>query len=128
MQFPTRTAYALAALILLAIEVLISLFVHDAFVRPYVGDVLAVMLVYTALRAATPLRLIPAITITLAIAVAIEMAQVFNLLDATGLRSNQVARIALGGVFDWMDLAAYATGAFIVFVIEATLRRRPPRQ
>jgi hypothetical protein len=45
-----RPAYALAALIIFAIEVCIALFVHDGFIRPYVGDVLAVALVYAALR------------------------------------------------------------------------------
>lgn len=103
---------------------LIALFVHDAFVRPYIGDVLAVILVYTALRAITPLRLIPAIILTLAIAVAIELAQLFNLLDALGLRSNRIAATVLGGSFDWLDLAAYAAGAALVIAAETLLRRR----
>jgi hypothetical protein len=119
-----RLIYAFAALFLFVVEVLIALFVQDAFIRPYVGDVLAVMLVYTALRAATPLRLVPAITITLAIAVAVELAQLLNLLDATGLRSNQVARTVLGGQFDLLDLAAYAAGVAIVAVVEILMSRR----
>ena len=40
---------------------MIALFVRDAFIRPYIGDVLAVALVYTALRAIVPLTMIPAI-------------------------------------------------------------------
>ena len=51
-----RWGYALAALVLFAVEVVIALFVRDAFVRPYLGDVLAVMLVYAVLRAVTPLE------------------------------------------------------------------------
>jgi hypothetical protein len=119
-----RKAYALIALAIFAIEVLIALFVHDAFVRPYVGDVLAIALVYTALRAVTPLRLIPALAVTLAIALAIELAQVFNLLDAVGLRGNQLARIVLGGVFDPLDLAAYVAGAALVLGAEILMRKR----
>ena len=34
-----RIGYAIATVILLLIEVLIALYVHDAFVRPYIGDV-----------------------------------------------------------------------------------------
>jgi hypothetical protein len=49
--------YAITALAIFAIEVLIALFVRDAFIRPYLGDVLAVALVHTALRAVTPLSL-----------------------------------------------------------------------
>ncbi len=40
-----RKGYALAAAILLAIEILIALFVRDRLVRPYLGDALAVALV-----------------------------------------------------------------------------------
>jgi uncharacterized protein DUF2809 len=118
-----RPGYALAALAIFAIEVMIALFVRDAFIRPYIGDVLAVILVYCALRAVTRLNLAAAIAVTLGIAAAIELAQLFNLLDATGLRSNRIAAIVLGGSFDWLDLAAYAAGAAIAIAVE-TLRRR----
>jgi hypothetical protein len=120
-----RRTYLIAALILFAIEVLIALFVRDAFIRPYIGDVLAVAFVYTALRAAMPLGLIPALATTLAIAVAIEIAQALNFLDAIGLRDNTITRTILGGVFDWADLIAYGAGAVIILVIE---RISPPRE
>lgn len=119
-----QRTYLIAALILFAIEVLIALFVRDTFIRPYIGDVLAVALVYTALRAATPLTLIPALATTLAIAFAIEAAQALNFLDAIGRRDNAVARTILGGVFDWSDLGAYAAGAAIIFAIERALYPR----
>jgi len=119
-----RPGYALAALILFAVEVLIALFVHDGLIRPYVGDVLAVALVYTALRAITPLGLLPAIILTLAIALAIELAQLFNLLDALGLRSNRIAATVLGGSFDWLDLVAYGLGALAVVGIDLARLRR----
>lgn len=119
-----RAAYAFAALAIFAIEVLVALFVRDNFIRPYVGDVLAVALVYTALRAATPLGLWPTIALTLAIAFAVELAQLFNLLDATGLRGSQVARIVLGGSFDPTDLVAYFAGAALVVLGEARMAGR----
>ena len=119
-----RPGYALAALSIFAIEVLIALFVHDGLIRPYIGDVLAVVLVYCALRAITPLRLLSAIILTLAIALAIELAQLFNLLDALGLRSNSIAATVLGGSFDWLDLAAYAVGALAVAAVELARLRR----
>lgn len=119
-----RPAYAIAAFVIFAIEVMIALFVRDAFIRPYVGDVLAVILVYSALRAVTRLGIMPAIAITLAIALAIEFAQFFNLLDALGLRSNRIAATVLGGSFDVMDLVAYATGAAVAIGVEAIRNRR----
>ncbi len=45
-----RAAYLIAALFIFAVEVVIALYVRDDFVRPYLGDVLAVMLVYCAVR------------------------------------------------------------------------------
>ena len=119
-----RNAYALAALVILAIEVLIALFVRDAIVRPYVGDVLAVVLVYLVLRAVTPLGVIVAAGISLVIAVAVEVAQALNLLGALGLSDNTLARVILGGSFDWLDIAAYTTGALIVLAVELLRGRR----
>lgn len=119
-----KLGYLVAAIVLFAIETVIALFVHDDFVRPYIGDVLAVAFVHTALRSATPLTLIPALATTLAIAFAIEFAQALNFLDAIGLRDNIIARTVLGGVFDWADLIAYSVGAAITFAIERTLYER----
>ena len=121
----SRSAYVLAAFILFTVEVCIAVFVRDGVIRPYVGDVLAVMLVYCTLRAITPLRIVPAIIATLGIALAIELAQLFNLLDLLALRGNAVARIILGGSFDLLDLAAYAAGGVLILIAEAFRARRP---
>ena len=51
-----RIGYAIATVILLLIEVLIALYVHDAFVRPYIGDVLVVVVIYTFIRIFVPER------------------------------------------------------------------------
>ena len=37
-----RIAYGMATIMLFIVELLIALFVHDNFIRPYVGDVLRV--------------------------------------------------------------------------------------
>lgn len=118
-----RRGYALAALVLFIVEVLIALFVRDAFVRPYVGDLLAVALVYAVLRAVTPMPLGAALAVTLGIAFGIEFAQLFGLLAALGLGDNTLARIVLGGVFDLMDLVAYASGALLIVGGELAVRR-----
>ncbi len=76
------------------------------------------MLVYLALRAATPLPVLPAVVITLGVAAAIEFAQLFHMLDALGLGHNRLARVVLGGVFDVKDLGCYAVGAMAVLFAE----------
>jgi hypothetical protein len=83
-----RLRYALAALVLFAIEVFIALFVRDAFIRPYVGDVLAVMLVYCALRAIFPIGVAEGAVAALGLAFAIETAQAFGLIGALGWRGT----------------------------------------
>jgi len=118
-----RKTYAAAALLLFIVEVLIALFVRDQFVRPYLGDVLAVMLVYAALRAATPLGMASALWTALGIALVIEVAQALNLLGALGLADNQFARVVLGGAFDMLDMAAYLAGGAAILAIESGFRR-----
>ncbi len=42
--------YIISFLILFIIEALIALFVHDNFIRPYIGDILVIILMYTFIR------------------------------------------------------------------------------
>lgn len=49
-----RLRYLSAFAALLLIEVLIALFVHDAFVRPFIGDVLVVAVLYCLVRIIKP--------------------------------------------------------------------------
>ena len=45
-----RIFYIISFLVIFCIEVLIALYVRDNFVRPYIGDVLVVVLVYSFVR------------------------------------------------------------------------------
>ncbi len=116
MQF--HRGYAVLALAVFAIEVVIALYVRDRFVRPYLGDVLAVILVYLGLRTLTRLRVTAAAICALAIAFLVEFGQLFGFVDRIGLSQNRVARIVFGTGFDLHDLLAYAAGALIVVAIE----------
>lgn len=118
-----RPLYALATIIVLGIEIAIARFAHDDFIRPHLGDSLAVVAVYLALRAVTPLRVVPAVAIAFAFACAIEVGQYFHLVDLLGLGSSRVARIMLGTSFELADFVAYAGGAVCVLAVEG-LRKR----
>ena len=118
-----RPSYALATIAALGIEIAIARFVHDDFVRPYFGDSLAVVAVYLALRAVTPLRVVTAVAIAFAFACAIEVGQFFHLVDLLGLGTNRVARIVLGTTFGLTDFVAYAGGAVCVLAIEMVCGR-----
>ncbi|MFL9840302.1 DUF2809 domain-containing protein [Sphingomonas sp. ST-64] len=116
--------YALTALALFAIEVVIALFVRDRFVRPYLGDTLAVLLVYCGLRAITRLRAAPAAVTAFGVAVMVELGQLIGILDLLGWRDSPLARTILGTGFEWKDFLAYGAGAVIAIATEAIAKRR----
>lgn len=113
-----RLVYALLAGAVFLIEVVIALWWRDGFVRPYLGDVLAVALVYLALRAATRLDPLGAAGVALVVAVTIELGQLIHVLDAVGLGGNRLARVVLGGVFDPRDIACYLVGAVLALGLD----------
>lgn len=56
-----RVNYAIVFLVLMVLEVIIALFVHDSFIRPYIGDILVVIVLYAGVRVFIPdsYRLLP---------------------------------------------------------------------
>ena len=113
-----RPFYALATLVLFVIEGLIALYMHDAFIRPHGGDMLAVVLVYLGLRSVTRMSVRTAVIAALVIAFAIEFGQLFHVLDRLGLGHNRILRVVLGGVFDVGDLGCYCVGAAAAWAVE----------
>ncbi len=120
-----RIPYALAAVAVFVTEILIALFMHDQLIRPYIGDSLAVILLYLGLRAITPLQVVPALVTALFIAFAIEFGQMFHLIDLLGLRGNRIAGFILGGYFDVKDLTCYIGGAVIALFVESLFSKGP---
>ena len=118
MKLTFRPGYALATLVIFLIEMFIALYVRDAFIRPYGGDVLAVVLVYVGIRAITSLRVWPAVAVALAIAFGVEAAQALDFITALGLGDNGLARVVLGTSFAWGDIAAYIAGTGLVLIVE----------
>lgn len=107
-----RIGYALACLLLLAIEVLIARFVHDSVVRPFVGDVLAVIVLYCGARAVTPLPLRAAALAAFACGCVVEILQGFAIADR--LHLTGALRILVGSTFDWLDFVAYGCGLALI--------------
>jgi len=114
--------YFLFALALFFVELLIALYVHDSFIRPYVGDYLVVMLMYCAVRAfikITPVKL--AIGVLL-FSYVIEVLQFFTIVDKLGLSNNKLAKTVIGFGFEWYDLLAYTLGVATILVLETVNR------
>ena len=108
---------------LLAVEVCIALFVHDAFVRPYVGDMLVTLLLCCMCRVAFPdeIRLLPVFVFLFAACV--EIGQYFDVVALMGLTDNRLLSIALGRTFSWMDLLCYAIGCVAAFGLDEIICR-----
>lgn len=114
--------YFQLTLILLAIEVFIAVFIRDRFIRPFIGDVLVVILIYCLVKSFVKLAPTRAAVAVLVFAFTIEILQYFQLVDRLGLGDNRIAQIAIGATFDWKDLVAYTMGAASVIAVEQ--RRR----
>ena len=113
-----RMAYGMATIAIFIIELLIALFVHDRFVRPYVGDVLVVVLLYTFVRIFLPdgVRLLPLYIFLFAAGV--EVLQYFRIAEVLGLSDNRILSVVIGSVFDVKDIICYGVGCGILFVYE----------
>ncbi len=111
-----RIIYAVITAVLLAIEVLIALFVHDNFIRPYVGDIIVVMVIYTFIRIFIPerIRLLPGYI--LCFAVLVEVLQYFRIVDVLGLQDNRFFSVLIGSVFDIKDIICYAVGCALIII------------
>lgn len=120
LQFQRR--YFAWAVFLFLTEVLIAAFLHDKVIRPYVGDVLVVMLMYCFVKSFLDVPVVPLAISVLLFAFMIEILQYFDLANHLGLGESSIARIVLGSSFEWLDLMAYTTGVIAILYIEK--RRR----
>jgi len=123
-MFRFHRHYFIVTLIILVVEIAIALWVHDSLIRPYIGDVLAAVLVYCFVS--TFLKASPvAIGIgVLLFCYGIETLQYFSLADQLGIQHHPVLRILLGNSFDLQDLGAYTIGIVLVFITEKFICKR----
>lgn len=119
----SRLAFLAVAGVILVTEIYIAVCVKGGFVRHYLGDVLAVILLYASARAifsVTPSNLALKI---FAFAAALEIAQYFGAVQILGIE-NKILKIMIGGTFDLADLLCYAVGCILVDVYEKFEKRR----
>jgi uncharacterized membrane protein YGL010W len=110
------------------VEVYIALFVTDQIIRPFVGDVLIVVLIYSFVRTFFDVRnrLRLAVCILL-FSYSVELSQYFDLVSILGLADSKLATIVIGTSFDWRDLLAYTIGFILILVGSRVLSQRKPR-
>lgn len=125
-MFRFHPGYFFIAIVLFITEILIAVFVHDRFIRPYIGDVLVVILIYCMVKAFFNT---PPLTTALAVLLfsfVIETLQYFRIVHLLGWQNSRLARIVIGTSFAWEDIAAYTMGIGIVIAAERWLATRKP--
>lgn len=116
-----RIGYAVATIVIFLTELLIALFVRDNFIRPYVGDMLVVVLIYTGLRIILPERprLLPLYVFLFAALV--EGLQAVNLVELLGLADSRFFSVLIGTTFDGKDIVCYGVGCVLCGLWEVLL-------
>lgn len=106
------------------IEVLIALFVNDNFVRPYLGDVLVVILIYCFIKSFLKLPVMPVAVFVLIFSFIVEFLQFLNIIEKLHLEKSKIARTIIGTSFSWIDLLTYIIGISIVIFFENYWHRK----
>ena len=111
--------YFVLAILILIIEILIAIFVHDSFIRPYIGDLLVVIFIYCFLKSFVSLSTSKAALYVLLFSYFVEALQYFRIVQILGFQRNNLARIIIGTSFDWKDILMYTIGIVTVVIIES---------
>ncbi len=115
--------YFLLTIIFLAIEIGIALYLHDAIIRPYVGDVLVVILIYCFVKSFLNVSVSKAAIGVLLFAFLIETLQYVAIVEKLRLQDNRLARTVIGTSFSWEDILAYIFGIASVVGVEKAFRK-----
>ena len=118
-----RLPYLIAFCVLLIGEICIGLYVHDRFVRPYLGDVLVTVLLCCFARVFWPKRPKWLALWVFLFSALVEGAQALGLAERLGL-SGTVLGVILGATFDWADLLCYFFGCLLFFLTESFIFKK----
>ncbi len=110
--------YFLLTILLFAIEVYIAKYVHDDIIRPYIGDVLVVILIYCLVKSFFNTPVLKTALAVLLFSFVVETLQYFNIVNVLGLQDSKLAATIIGTSFAWMDIASYIAGILIVLLCE----------
>ncbi|NLD48105.1 MAG: DUF2809 domain-containing protein [Clostridiaceae bacterium] len=99
--------YLIAFFALLIIELIIGFFINDAYIRPYIGDVLVVILMYTFIRGIVKKQIKFLPVYLFLFAAIVEFAQYYRLVYLLNLQDNKVISTIIGTSFDLKDILCY---------------------
>lgn len=117
-MFKFQKKYFFLTIGLLITEILIALYVHDRIIRPYIGDLLVVILIYTFFKSFLNVPVTKMALAVLLFSYLVEAGQYFGLVYLLGLEDYKIARIIIGVSFEWLDLIAYTAGIILVLTFD----------
>ena len=115
--------YLLLTVLIFAIEVCIALFMTDKIIRPFVGDVLVVGLIYCFFRIFLNFDYRKIAFGVFIFACVIEILQYFDYVKLLGLENNRILSVMMGRTFEWSDFLAYFTGFLLIILLEFLFRK-----
>ena len=122
-----KLTYFLLAVALFIIETTIAIYIDDAFVRPYFGDLLVVILIYCAIKAfidSAPVKTAVAVFI---FACLIEVSQYYHLVQLLGLGRSPISTTVMGTFFSFVDIIMYALGTLVIIGAEIYFKKIPSK-
>jgi hypothetical protein len=95
-----------------------------AILGKYPGDALWAMMVFGGLAFVAPRASTARLTVlAFAISCAVEFSQLYQAPWLNEIRGTTLGHLALGSTFSWFDIAAYAAGVLVAFLVDALLMR-----
>ncbi len=108
----SRMLFLVIAFILIVIEFIIGIFVHDKFIRPFGGDIIVVVILYALVRSVFLKSNHPISVYVFIFATAYEFTQKIPLVDLLGV-SGRFMRALMGTSFSWIDILCYLAGCIL---------------
>ena len=122
-RFKLNPNYLKLTILLFTTEVLIALYVHDNIIRPYIGDLLVVILIYCFVKSFFDIPVLKTAFGVLIFSYTIEILQYLKLVELLGLQHSKAANIIMGNSFEWIDLLAYTSGFACILLAEKIIAR-----
>ncbi len=110
-------------MLLVGAEFIIGIYFHDDFVRPFLGDVIIAIVLYSFVRIFFPEKLYLLSVAVFVFAAAVEFSQMIPLCDLLGVKNNFL-RTIMGVSFAWQDIICYAVGCMITSIYDIFLFKR----
>ena len=117
-----RGIYAAGFCVLFLVELCIALFVHDRFIRPYVGDMLVTVLLCCLCRIAVPKGVSALPVYVFTFAALVEAAQYVDVVALLGWEDNAFLSTVVGTTFSWADILCYALGCLVFWFMEKAVK------